>query len=323
MRLPTFGMGCSGLGNLYHRVEEATAIATVHRALELGVRYFDVAPHYGFGLAERRLGKALAGRPRGDLVVSTKVGRLLDSTDQGGERHGFIDADPFEPVFDYGGEAILASHRQSLERLGLDRIDVLLTHDLGEATHGPDAGRHLTAFLDDGYEAMRTLKRAGEIGMIGVGVNEVGICERLMDEIELDVILLAGRYTLLEQGALALLDRCAAEGVKVIVGGPFNSGLLVESQGGQRHYNYGPAPDEVLARAEALARVCQAHSAPLAAAALAFPAAHPAVVTVLPGLADPDQVTQVAAWRDAALPSNLWRDLREAGLVEPNAPTPA
>ena len=323
MRLPTFGMGCSGLGNLYRRVEEATAIATVHRALELGVRYFDVAPHYGFGLAERRLGKALAGWPRGDLVISTKVGRRLVPTDLTGERHGFIDAEPFEPVFDYGGEAVVASHRQSLERLGLDQVELLLAHDLGEATHGAAAERHLATFLDSGYGAMRALKQAGEIEMIGLGVNEVGVCERLMNEVELDVILLAGRYTLLEQGALALLDRCAAEGVRVIVGGPFNSGLLVESQGPQRHYNYGPAPDAVLARADALARVCQARGAPLAAAALAFPAAHPAVAAVLPGFADPDQATQVAAWRDKALPPELWRDLRDAGLVEPNAPTPA
>jgi D-threo-aldose 1-dehydrogenase len=316
-------MGCSGLGNLYRRMEEAAAIATVHRALELGVRYFDVAPHYGFGLAERRLGKALAGRPRRDLVISTKVGRRLVATDQTGERHGFVDADPFEPVFDYGGEAVVASHRQSLERLGLDRVDVLLAHDLGEATHGADAEAHLAAFLDSGYAAMRGLKAAGKVGMIGLGVNEVAICERLMDEVELDVILLAGRYTLLEQGALALLDRCAAEGVRVIVGGPFNSGLLVESAKGPRHYNYDPAPDDILARAEALAEVCRAHNTPLAAAALAFPGAHPAVSTVLAGLADPLQVEEVLGWRVMAPSPDLWRALRAASLVDAGAPTPA
>lgn len=323
MRLPTFGMGCSGLGNLYQRVDDATAVATVHRALDLGVRYFDVAPHYGFGLAERRLGQALAGRPRRDLVISTKVGRRLVPTDQTGERHGFVDADPFEPVFDYGGEAIVTSHRQSLERLAAGHIDLLLAHDLGKATHGDQAERHLAAFLDTGYAAMRGLKRAGKVAMIGLGVNEVAICERLMDEVELDVILLAGRYTLLEQGALALLDRCAAEGVRVIVGGPFNSGLLVETAKGPRHYNYDPAPDDILARAEALGQVCRAHDTPLAAAALAFPGAHPAVSTVLAGLADPVQVEEVLGWRVTAPSPDLWRALRAASLLDAKAPTPA
>lgn len=323
MRIPRYGMGCSALGNLYAAIDDAAATATVLRAIERGIRYFDVAPHYGFGLAERRLGAALRAARHNDILISTKVGRLLEPTNATGVRHGFVDADPFEPVFDYGYDAVLASHRDSRRRLGVDRIDILLAHDLGRETHGADAARHERAFIEGGYVAMRELKGAGEIDRIGIGVNEVDVCERLLDQIALDVILLAGRYTLLEQRAVDLLDRCAAAGVEVIVGGPFNSGLLVESGAATRHYNYAPAPDKLLARADALARECASFGVPLPAAALAFPLGHPAVACVLPGFSRPQHVDQFAAWRDHAVPAALWCRLRAEGLVDAKVPVPA
>jgi D-threo-aldose 1-dehydrogenase len=321
MQLPRFGMGCSALGNLYRPMDDADATATVGQALDRGIAYFDVAPHYGFGLAEHRLGRALRNFGAEDLTISTKVGRILIPTSDTRPRHGFVDADPFEPVFDYSHDAILSSHEASLRRLGLNRVDLLLAHDLGTATHGDEADRHTAIFLKGGYIAMRRLKSEGRVSAIGIGVNEIAICERLLDEVALDVILLAGRYTLLEQGALPLLDRCAALGVQVIVGGPFNSGLLVETSG-PRHYNYEAAPPEILERVERLASLCAAHRIDLPAAALAFPLAHPAVACVLPGFASPAQVDQFAAWRNQAIPRSLWSGLRTAGLVEPKAPMP-
>lgn len=321
MQLPRFGMGCSALGNLYRPMDDEDAIATIGAALDHGITYFDVAPHYGFGMAERRLGQALRNFSHEGLTISTKVGRILIPTNDRRPRHGFVDADPFEPVFDYSHDAILSSHRASLQRLGIHRIDLLLAHDLGPATHGADADRHTATFLRGGYAAMRRLKSEGRVSAIGIGVNETAICERLLDEVELDVILLAGRYTLLEQGALPLLDRCAALGVQVIIGGPFNSGLLVETSG-PLHYNYEAAPAPLLERVDRLAHACAGHGAELPAAALAFPLAHPAVACMLPGFATPAQVNQFATWRNQAIPPALWSALRESGLVRVDAPMP-
>ncbi|MFA6114653.1 MAG: aldo/keto reductase [Sphingomonas sp.] len=317
-------MGCSALGNLYRAMSDDDAIATVEAALAHGIGYFDVAPHYGFGMAERRLGMALAKHGGPAPLVSTKVGRLLAPTAAGGTRHGFVDADPYEPDFDYREDAVLASHEASLARLGLARVDLLLAHDLGTLTHGATAGRHLDDFLGGGYPAMRRLKETGRIDAIGIGVNEIAVCERLLDEVPLDVILLAGRYTLLEQGALPLLDRCARDGVKVIVGGPYNSGLLVEApNGGALHYDYATAPAPAVARAQALWAACSAYAVALPAAALQFPLAHPAVTSVVAGLATPAQVADLASWTEAAIPGGLWRHLRAAGFLAPSAPTPA
>ena len=210
--LPELGMGCSSLGNLYRAVSEDEARDTVVAALHAGIGYFDVAPFYGFGLAERRLGDALAmraprrsSRPRSDGSLNLRPAGL-------GQRHGFVDADPFEPRFDYRGDAILRSHEASLGRLRRDRIDILLAHDLGTMTHGSAAASHLRDFLDSGYAAMRRLRDEGAVGAIGIGVNEVAICETLLDHVQLDVILLAGRYTLLEQHAALAAARSLPRG---------------------------------------------------------------------------------------------------------------
>jgi D-threo-aldose 1-dehydrogenase len=312
--LPTLGMGCAGIGNLYRAVEESVVEATVAAALDAGIGYFDVAPHYGFGLAETRLGRALAAHdPQQRALVSTKVGRLLEPTDStAAERHGFVDTPPLEPVFDYSGDAILRSHEGSLQRLRRDRIDVLLAHDLGELTHGADHPRHLAAFLDSGYAAMRRLRDEGAVGAIGIGVNEIAICETLLDRVELDVILLAGRFTLLEPDAAGpLLDRCARLGTKVIVGGPYNSGILIDgsARAASSHFNYAAPDAEVIARVTELEALCVEHGVPLPAAALQFPLRDARIACVIPGMVGTDQVAATLRFAKAAVPDALWRTI--------------
>jgi D-threo-aldose 1-dehydrogenase len=319
-RLPRLGFGGASVGNLYAPVSDTAARAVIDAALAAGLRYFDTAPHYGFGLSETRLGEALAGR---DVMISTKIGRRLEPiTTSQRERHGFVDAAPFEPVFDYTRDGVMRSFEDSLRRLKRDRIDVLLAHDLGRATHGDAHAGHMRDFLEGGYRAMRDLKDAGAVGAIGLGVNEQAVCEEVLEHAEVDVFLLAGRYTLLEQTALeGFLPRCAARGVGLVVGGPFNSGALVET-GGALHYNYAAAPAEIVERVERLRRVCAANGVPLAAAALQFPLAHPAVLSVIPGMATTSQVVEATHWSSLAIPDALWSDLRSEGLIRADAPVP-
>lgn len=312
--LPRLGMGTAGIGNLYAAVSDEDAHATLDAAWEAGIRFFDTAPHYGFGLAEKRLGAALADLdPAGGAIVSTKVGRLLAPTDsQARERHGFVDAEPFEPVFDYSRDAVLRSHEESLARLRRDRVDILLAHDLGELTHGADRDRHMRDFLDSGYGAMCDLKRTGAIDAVGIGVNEVEVCLYLVERVELDVILLAGRYTLLDRRAAdKLLPLCAERGVQIIVGGPYNSGILAQPTALQRdpRFDYERPPEAILARAEALERACLNHGIELGAAALQFPLRHPAVASVIPGLVGKAQVEQAMSRLAADVPAVLWKEL--------------
>jgi len=320
--LPPLGFGAGGIGNLYAAMSDEAAHDTVQAALAAGVDYFDTAPHYGFGLSESRLGAVLPSKAK----VSTKVGRLLrpaPEADPTAERHGFVGAAPFEPVFDYSYDGVMRSFEASLRRLKRDRIDVLLAHDLGAVTHGDRDLARRRQFFDGGYKAMRALRDSGAVDAIGLGVNEWEICDAALDEGDFDVFLLAGRYTLLEQTALdRFLPRCAARDVSIIVGGPFNSGVLVEGIKAGAHYNYGPASDEILDRVRRLEAVCRAHGTPLAAAALQFPSAHPRVVSVIPGLSSPAQVRQALDWASHAIPDALWDDLRAEGLLHPGAPTP-
>ncbi|MFA6118044.1 MAG: aldo/keto reductase [Sphingomonas sp.] len=307
--LPRLGMGTAAIGNLYRAVSDEEAQATVTAALDAGIGYFDTAPHYGFGLAERRLGAALAGH---EAIVSTKVGRLLEPTTLRGTRHGFVDADPFEPVFDYSADGIRRSHEASLKRLRRDRIEILLAHDLGAVTHGDRHEHHRRAFLDSGYAAMRTLRDAGAVDAIGIGVNEVAICLDLLPRIELDVILLAGRYSLLDRGAEALFELCAERGVRVIIGGPYNSGILAQDDLddiGALHYDYAPPSPDILGRARRLSAACAAHGVPLPAAALQFPLRHPQVATVIPGIVGVPQLRDTLARLATPIPEALWTAL--------------
>jgi D-threo-aldose 1-dehydrogenase len=306
---------------LMQALSEQTRQACLNLALDAGIGYVDTAPHYGQGLSERRVGQALENL--GNITLSSKIGRVLTPITPpppaGTERHGFVDGDPFDPVFDYSYDGVMRSFESSLKRLKRDRLDILLAHDLGNQTHGAEGPLHLKAFLDSGLRAMNDLKNQGLTGAIGLGVNEWQVCEAVMAEADLDVVLLAGRYTLLEQGALeSFLPLCEAKGVSVIVGGPFNSGILT----GGDHYDYGRVPAAIHERVIRLKTVCAAHDVPLAAAALQFPLAHPAVACVIPGMANAAEVAANIALFTQDIPSGLWDDLKTEGLLDDRAPIP-
>ena len=326
LQLPRFAMGTAPIGNLYSAVSDEAAEATVAAALTSGIRYFDTAPYYGFGLAERRLGAALeAHDAAGEAIVSTKVGRRLEPVDHPArERHGFVDGDPFAPVFDYGYDAVLQSHEESIKRLRRGRVEILLAHDLGALTHGSEAERHMGAFLDGGYRAMVELKQGGAIDAIGVGVNETAVVEHLLERVDLDVVLIAGRYTLLDQRAAErLLPICAAKGVKVIVGGPYNSGILAQRgiARAEMRYDYVAATAEVVARAEAIEQLCERFGVPIPAAALQFPSRHPAVDCVVAGLGSEREIGEAVERLATPIGEELWQALEEQGLVRSGAGT--
>lgn len=319
------GFGGAPLGNMHRILTDDESIAAATAAWDADLRYFDTAPLYGHGLSESRIGRALSGRPRGDFLVSTKVGRRLEPCAPGNERAGiYRGVPPLEVVFDYSRDGVLRSLEASLTRLGFDRVDILYVHDLERRTHGSDAAyesrwRELTD--GGGWRALDELRAGGIVAAIGLGVNETAACERLLGALDPDLFLLAGRYTLLEQAPLAeLLPACERRGVGIVIGGPFNSGVLAR-QGGS--YDYGDAPREVLARVERLAAVCARFGVPLAAAALQFAAAHPAVVSVIPGAQSAAEVEANVGLMDAAIPPALWAALKDEGLVDAAAPTPA
>lgn len=319
MTVTTLGFGAAGIGNLYRTVSDANAADALAAAFAAGIGYVDTAPHYGQGLSERRVGTAL----HDGILVSSKVGRVLEPIPVpplGTERHGFVDGDPFEPHYDYSYDGVMRSFGDSLKRLGRDHLDIALVHDLGRATHGDAADGHMRAFLDGGYRALAELQSSGQVSAIGLGVNECQVAADVMRHADIDTVLLAGRYTLLEQASLdAFLPDCQRRGVSIILGGPFNSGILV----GDIHYNYDVAPPEVVARVRALQAVCDAHEVALAAAALQFPLAHPAVACVIPGMVSRAQVeTNMALFR-TPIPPALWDDLKNEGLLHAQAPVPA
>jgi D-threo-aldose 1-dehydrogenase len=293
------GLGCAPIGGLYEPVSEADARAVVGRAWEHGLRLFDTAPLYGSGLSERRVGAALRKHPRAELVLSTKVGRLLRP---GGQPDAvFEGAPPFEPVFDFSFDGVLRSLDESLERLGLDRVDVAFIHD-------PDD--HFDEALAGAYPALERLRREGVVRAIGVGMNQSEMLARFARETDIDCVLLAGRYTLLDRSALGdLLPLCLERGVAVIAGGVFNSGVLA----GNAHYNYGPAEPAVLDRVSRLAAICTRWDVPLAAAAVQFPLGHPAVACALVGCRSRVEVDEDVALFELDLPAGLWEELEAEG----------
>ncbi|MGH7046866.1 MAG: aldo/keto reductase [Stellaceae bacterium] len=314
------GLGCATLGGSRIRVSREEAEAIVRAAWAAGLRYIDTAPYYGYGQAERCVGDAMRQVARAEWVLSTKVGRLLRPRAEPNGADPQRPAMPFEAVYDYSYDAIMRSFEDSLQRLGLARIDILYVHDIGAMQHGEAAHPALMRTLrESGYRALDELRSAGVVRAIGIGVNEREVLLEALQWGQWDAFLLAGRYTLLEQAPLDdLLPQCAAAGTSIIVGGPLNSGILA----GRDTWNYRTAPPEITARVAALRTVCERHRVPLAAAALQFPLAHPIVAAIIPGPRDVAELHANLALLRHPIPAELWAELRNAGLLHPKAPTP-
>lgn len=317
LTVPTLGFGGAPLGGLFDAVDELEAAKTLSEAMDRGLSYVDTAPFYGFGRSERRVGDILRGR---DYVLSTKVGRLLaPGAAPDPAAMGWPDPLPFHPVFDYSYDGIMRSVEDSLQRLGLDRIDILYVHDIGAETHGAENGRHFSDLAQGGYRALDELRSAGRVKAIGLGVNEAQVCKDALGIGDWDLFLLAGRYTLLEQDPLLdLLPTCQAQGVSIVIGGPFNSGILV----GGDTWNYGMAPDHVRSKVAQLAAVCRDFNIPLPAAALQFPLGHDLVVSVIPGLRNRQELSDTLQWSAQIIPEEFWAELKSKELLHPDAPTP-
>ena len=331
LEVSLLGFGGNALGNLYEVVDERGGRDAVLAAHEGGVRYFDTAPMYGHGLSERRVGDALRGLPRDGFVLSTKVGRLLvpygrvppprPSVAEGGIFTGEL---PFLPTFDFSYDATMRSLEDSLQRLGMNRVDVLLIHDCDAWSQGDRYPAALKAVENGALKALQKLKAEGTIGAFGAGVNQAEACERLMDLGPFDCFMLAGRYTLLEQGGLdSFLPRCVREGVSVVLAAPYNSGILVTGAVPGARYNYVPAPPEVMERVARIEEVARAHGVPLAAAALQFVLGHPAVASVIPGGRSRAEVEQNARWVATPIPPAFWSALKSERLLRSDAPVPA
>ncbi|MEY9947425.1 aldo/keto reductase [Kitasatospora sp. GAS1066B] len=308
--------GAAAIGNLFSPVGEQDAAAAVEAAWASGMRYFDTAPHYGLGLSERRLGEVLRGHPRAEYALSTKVGRLLDplaEPDGDDLANGFAVPATHRRRWDFSADGVRRSIEASLTRLGLDRIDLVYLHD-------PDD--HAEQALSEAYPALARLRDEGVVGAIGAGMNQAELLTRFVRETDLDAVLLAGRYTLLDQHGLAeLLPEAGRRGVSVVIGGVFNSGLLADPTP-QATFDYATAPAPLLDRALRLKSLAERHGVPLRAAALQFPFGHPAVAGVLVGLRSAAQAQDAAAMLRLPVPDALWEDLRATGLLAADVPVP-
>lgn len=325
-----FGFGASSLGNLYRELADEPARHTVDAAWEAGIRYFDTAPFYGFGLSERRLGDALRARPRDEYLLSTKAGRLLfpgESKVPGeseAERFGFRSPMPFDPVFDYSYDGVMRSFEASLQRLGLARIDILYMHDIGRATHGDNDAWHFRHAVEGGFRALADLRDQGLIAAIGLGVNEIEVCERSMAHADFDLFMVAGRYTLLDQGAAAFFDTCRHRGIGVVAAGVFNSGILATgSAGSVVHFDYDVASEKVIRRVSEIEAICRRFDVALPAAALQFVAAHPAVTLPVIGTGSPSRIGQTVELACTPIPSAFWEALGAEGLIPSEVAIPA
>ncbi|WP_299837559.1 aldo/keto reductase [uncultured Jannaschia sp.] len=326
VRLTRMGFGAAPLGNLYRAVSDADAQDALDAAWEAGIRYFDTAPQYGLGRSEMRVAEALSRFGREGLTLSTKVGRLLEDCAPGEVTpEAFVDVPQKRIVFDYTHDGVMRSYEASVKRLGTERFDILYVHDIDAGTHGAaeSEAKLRELFAGGGYAALDELRRNGSVGAIGAGVNTWPICERLLGEADFDGFLLAGRYTLLEQEPLeSLLPLCVARDVGIVLGGPYNSGILATGAVEGARYDYAPAPPEILDRVRRLEEVCAAHDTSLIAAALQFPLAHPAVKSVIPGAANAAEVAANVDVFETGVPDALWSDLRGEGLIRRDAPVP-
>ena len=318
LTIDVLGLGGATLGGAFAELVDRQAVELIQAARDAGFTYFDTAPLYGFGRSERAMGDRLRGT---DYVLSDKVGRLLrPGPADKSKDFGMVNPLPFHVAYDYSYDGIMRAYEDNLQRLGLDRIDILLAHDIGTYQHGDENAHHFRDLADSGYRAMDELRATGAVKAIGLGVNENEVCEDALRVGNWDVFLLAGRYTLLEQTAMAtLFPACRKAGTTIICGGPFNSGILV----GREMWNYATAPAEVVAKVKEIAIVADSHSVPMAAAAIQFPLANDIVTSVIPGPRHKDELAQILDWFNTPIPGAFWLALKADGLMESDAPVPA
>lgn len=327
LELSALGFGGAPLGNIYRAIDETEAQSTLDAAHQAGITLFDTAPFYGLGLSEERFGRAIERWGRDNVVLSTKIGRLLeDCAPADVPETIFVDIPSRRFEFDYSYDGVMRSHEQSLARLGTDRVDILLIHDADVWTHGSveAADTRFREVMDGGYKALESLRASGAIKAFGAGINEWDTCERFARAGDFDCLLLAGRYTLLEQDALtSFLPLCVERGIGIILGGPYNSGILATGPIDGAKYDYAPATPEIMDKARRLEAICTAHGVRLVEAALHFILAHPAIVSVIPGAVKPAEVTQNVTVLNAEIPPGVWSDMKAEGLIRADAPTPA
>jgi D-threo-aldose 1-dehydrogenase len=325
------GFGGAPLGDLYAKLDEAAALSTVRAALAAGITLVDTSPHYGNGLSEHRCGAGLRGVPRDSYVLSTKVGRWMNPLQHGGTAvgqgvaaPGFAGGLPHKAIIDYSYDGAMRSFEQSLLRLGVDRVDILLIHDVDVWTHGKGAiEARFKEAMGGAYLALAKLREEGTVKAIGVGINEAEMCERFAKAGDFDTMLLAGRYTLLEQSALdSFMPLAVKRGIGLMLGGVFNSGILATGAVPGARHDYKPAPPDIMARVQRIEGVCRAHGVKLADAALRFPLGHQAVASVVLGAVTPLEVERNMAALAAPIPAALWSDLKSEGLLRSDAPTP-
>jgi D-threo-aldose 1-dehydrogenase len=321
------GFGAAPIGNLYRAVSEKDAQETLSAAWKAGIRYYDTSPLYGLGLSETRMNHFLRGKPRGQYVLSTKIGRRLKVVPPK-ERVGigkFFDVPSRGQIYDYTYDGVMRSLEDSLERLGLDHVDILYAHDLDVYTHETLElrDRYIDDLMKGGYRALVKLRDEKVIKAFGAGVNEWEACQILAERGDFDLFLLAGRYTLLEQQALdSFLPLCEKRGIGIVIGAPYNSGILATGPRKGAYYNYFPAPKDILKRVGEIQKIARKHRVTLPEAALRFPLVHPSVVSIIPGAARPSEVTLNVRTLSKKIPKAMWKDLKAAGLIRADAPVP-
>ena len=328
LRAPRLGFGAGTLGDPFEVIPEHQADLTVECAFAAGITYFDTAPWYGNGKSEQRIGRVLQTKPRAEFVVSTKVGRVYRRPDDVAtfSQSRWLGGLPFDLRFDYSRDGILRSYEQSLMRMGLNKVDALVVHDLDFKHHKTEAAvTARLAELDEGggYATLAELKRRGDIAAIGVGINHVGMIPRFLARFQVDFFLVAMPYSLVDQQALdEELPLCEEKGVSVVIGAPFASGILATGATAGARYGYQAPDDAITAKVQAIRAVCNRHAVPLGAAALQFPFGHPSVRMVIPGPNSPAQVRSNLAWMRAPIPADLWAELKQEGLLRADAPVP-
>jgi D-threo-aldose 1-dehydrogenase len=324
LNVTAFGYGAAQVGNFFRTMSDADSDEMFQAAWDAGIRYFDTAPFYGHGLSELRTGHSLRWKDRDSYVLSSKVGRLLTPARRADISFSpWVDAAPFKVHYDYSYDGTLRSFEDSLQRLGLERMDICLIHDVDVFTLGKDQPELFKQAMDGAWRALESLRSQKVVKAIGVGVNEWQVCHEALKQRDFDCFLLAGRYTLLEQDALdEFLPLCQTRGAAVAVGGGFNSGILATGAKSGARYNYAPAPEHMMKRARELEKVCEEFAVPLPAAALQFVVAHPAIPTVISGTSTAAQLAQNLAWFSYPIPKSFWGALKERGLLREDAPTP-